>query len=126
MAGVELQQGRELLPTRQAPGVPEVHDDGLAREHHTEHHHRRGDRERDPARRIPQTGTSSNDSVAGAGGGVPTTVDTRGRRRTRGASANAVPSAITPPPIQSHKINGLTRTPNVMRCRAFEDDSSVR
>ena len=37
-----------------------------------------------------------------------------------------MPSAITPPPIQSHRIIGFTRTPSVTRPPSFGDDTSVR
>ena len=37
-----------------------------------------------------------------------------------------VPSAITPPPIQSQRIIGFTRTPRVTRPPSLGDDTSVR
>ena len=49
-----------------------------------------------------------------------------GRRFALGVSATSVPRAITPPPIQSQSIIGLTATPIVTRPRWLGDEMSVR
>ena len=95
--------------------------------------------QRDPPRRVLHAGTSSSGSTssdgpstgATSGSGSPSGTSRspgagRVGRRSRGASARTVPSAMTPPPIQSHTIIGFTRTPSVMRPPPVGDDTSVR
>ena len=49
-----------------------------------------------------------------------------GRFLRRGASARIVPRAMNPPPIHSHTIMGLMRTPSVMRFCESRAEISVR
>ena len=47
-------------------------------------------------------------------------------KRNDGESATAVPTAMTPPPTQSHSTIGFTATPIVTRPCSLGDDTSVR
>ena len=103
----------------------------VEREHDAEH----DDDDRDRASAIQRARVlhaadlferSGAGSALGSGPARPAAADGAAPRR-RGASARIVPSAITPPPIQSQRIIGLTRDPERHPAAAeLGDDTSVR